>query len=314
MTPDQLQHIISEVPFDIRAEVLLGELIQNGRIDPEKVMVRPAGIFQRSYKQDIGEVEPLLDEFKDVRKFIFKVFREGLFDIIPEGLFFRQGSREYQKDASTIHDELALQRRAEEAARDFFFPIELEFYRNRIGLENYEREVFSGFSSANGRKIFAREFWNLDLYEIPDDKVTALLYILPYAFQYKGNLGKAREIMESVLRQPITFTQIWSHSFQLGEESAPALDELFLDLNFVLGHSFSDDMPGLLITFEPVPLTEVPQYLPGGTQERLFIILKRFFLPADVFCEIKVEVREEERAFVLNDSAFHGRLGFSSYL
>ncbi|MEL7062444.1 MAG: type VI secretion system baseplate subunit TssG [Bacteroidota bacterium] len=314
MNLEALKKAIKQQPADLRLEVILGELIQNGHLKPEQIEVQPEGIFFRGSRRDLGKVEEVRNELGQVKKIVFHALREGLYDALPQGLFHRPKSRKYKKTAKEISEEVRAQEAEEAAARDFFQPIEQEYYGQRIQLEQEERDVFSGFSSKKGQRIFLRDFWGLALPGIPPEQITALLYILPLSYTYKGVLPKVEEIMQAVMRQPIRLIPEYKGLYQADLDLFPGLGETFLGLNTVLGPELRDGMPTLRMEIGPMNGEELMDYLLKGKQEKLRKVLCHFFLPVDLPVDLKFVVSAPDKFFELQDDPFAGRLGHTTVL
>lgn len=312
-----LKTLIEELknwPVDIRLEVVLAELFANKQLDPGIVRIDPLGIFERNHQKDFKEIEFSKSDLGQIENIIFQLWREGIFDALPNGIFYKATSRKYKKNSKEIRDELLIQQEEERAGRDFFLPIEQEFYRQRLQVERIEREVFSGFTYKKGKEIFARQFWQLDLNGIPDDQVTALLNFLPFSFLYKGSLNKVEQVFSVVLRCPIQLTNRWGRRVSCRNEQLPGLGDTYMGINLVLGQDFADGLPLGILTIGPIPATTVPEYLEKGCQARLLSILMRFFMPIDLETHIIIELREEDKMFCLDDDPHQGILAYTSYL
>lgn len=324
----QIKTLIHQLPFDIKLEVLLCELYNNKQLDPTLIKVKPIGIFYRGGQRDIHSVEIFKNEFEDIEKILFELSREGLFDTLPSGLFFNPVDRKYKKTAKEIRASVQVEKREEKAARDFFFPIEQEFYNQRIQLEQKEREVFSGFTDEIGRNLFIKEFWQLELEGVPEEQLSILLYFLPLAFNYKGNLEKIEQIFSVVLKEKITIVTQIEAQLELEERILPGLGDTFLGVNMVLGKAFQDGFPEIHVNVGPIIMKETMRYFPGGPQQKLLDVLCRFFLPAEVNMKVNLlfykkkshalrmqETNGNTAIFKLDEKVnYYGRLGVNTYL
>ncbi len=82
---EEIQSVLDEVPLDLRAEVLVNDLIVRG-ISVNDLFVKPVGLFRRRFDKDIHSVEQV--DLKDgQRAQILRLNREGLYDGLPENLF-----------------------------------------------------------------------------------------------------------------------------------------------------------------------------------------------------------------------------------
>ena len=314
MNTDKLIQALEALPKDLRMEVLLGELVENQLSDLELVSIKALGIFNRGLGRDLGKVLVEKDDFGTLQRIVFPVHREGIYDALPKGIFHYPQNRKYKKSAKEIGEEVRIQEREEEAARNFFSPVEQEFFRQRILLELEERDLFSGFSSKKGKKVVARKFWGLDISGMDSEKVTALLNVLPLSFAYKGNLPKVSMVMSAVLRVPLAMTLWHEQTYQVENELLPSLGESYLGINMVLGSRFSDGIPKIKVEIGPLPALEISQFLPGRPNERIMGILSRYFLPFESEMHFTYQVKEEDQVFHLDSTDYSARLGYSTYV
>ncbi|MEM9718069.1 MAG: type VI secretion system baseplate subunit TssG [Bacteroidota bacterium] len=314
MNTEELIEAIEALPNDLRMEVLLGELVENQLSSLEMVCIKALGIFNRGMGRDLGEITLDKDDFGSLQRIIFPVHREGIYDALPKGLFHYPKNRKYKKTAKEIGDEVREQEKEEEAARNFFFPIEQEFFRQRILLELEERDLFSGFSSKKGRNIVARTFWGIDTTGMHEEKVTALLNVLPLSFTYKGNLPKVSMVMSAVLRVPLEMSLWHEQVYEVPSETLPSLGQGFLGVNMVLGSRFSDGIPKIKVDIGPLPASEISHFLPGRSNQRILSILFQYFLPFESAMYYTFEIREEDQTFHLDSTDYSARLGYSTYI
>ena len=144
--------MVDNLSFDIRAEVLIAELLEQAAIPRDKAILKAKGIHARPFSRDVLEVELFEDDRMRRDAIFFHVAREGLYDALPEGIFHTPKT---QRNATEMVDEIKKQNQQREDARTFFLPIEEEFNRQRILVEQEERKTIGGFSDY---KRFDRHF------------------------------------------------------------------------------------------------------------------------------------------------------------
>ena len=89
---------------DLKVEFILGELLESG-LDPEDVVINALGIFKRRYGKDIvgGEMR----EYKTNKRQYLKldINRNGIYDLLPKGLFHQPQNRKNNITASQAIEE-----------------------------------------------------------------------------------------------------------------------------------------------------------------------------------------------------------------
>ena len=312
--PDQLPPILDRVSTDLRLEVLLHELLRNGCLEPDQVRVVPRGIFNRGFLRDIGKIQVREKEDKTGKHVLFPVFREGLFDALPVGLFHQPQKRKYRKPADEISRELASQAREEEAARDFFLPVEQEYYRLRLAIEASERAIFEGYASPEGLHSLFGRLWGLQLRGVEKHQLTLLLDAITLSYSCKGWIDKTRQLYRLVMGKEVDIEVVEGESVTVPENDLPGLGETYLGMDSVAGNQFRDGLPAVRVTIPDLSHDEVTEFLPGGSQDQVLDVLRAFFLPADTAVEYRIALRQEDRQFTLGSTQTPAILGYSVYL
>ena len=78
----------SRLPFDIRAEVLARILAEKYNLSTEQLLFQPKSFFQRWGRRDVLEISEGHSFKLDKETLLLEVCREGMFDTLPESIFF----------------------------------------------------------------------------------------------------------------------------------------------------------------------------------------------------------------------------------
>lgn len=163
--------------LDLKAEVIVGELIRNG-ISEDTVFFKKKSNFKRRFEKDVQRIEFNNEAETNLKNVVVHVNREGLYDMLPEGIF-HQDDGENQSTSGTEVIENSKKRREEEAAaRRFFQPVENELLHLLCQLELEESENLNYFSAKNNKYLFHQAFgyWP----EFNDIRIAKLLFFLPF--------------------------------------------------------------------------------------------------------------------------------------
>ena len=92
------QHLdyLKRLPVDIRAEVVLADLIEYG-LNPDDLVMYSMGLSKRTFHRDIESVELLKAIGDRSTKLNVELNREGIYDALPEGLFHQPTNRKPNK-------------------------------------------------------------------------------------------------------------------------------------------------------------------------------------------------------------------------
>ena len=289
---------IAHLNNDIKVEALLSELIDNKQIKLNEKKVKTLGLFRRGYRRDVNEIHLDKDEKLNVFKnFVFSIWREGIYDSLPKGIFHDLRKEQKRSTLEQAKQGVEIEQKEKQAARDFFAPIEQEFYNQRIFLELQERAVLSGFRNERETAAFAKELWELDTNGIDNKKIIALLFFLPYTFRYKGRLEELNTVFSLILGDNVHIEIVESNTSHVAQSNVQTLGSFFLGETLVLGQTFEDWITGLRIKIMDLSAEETLKYLPGRNQHKLLNILQRFFLPIDADKDLELDVIEQERTF-----------------
>ena len=301
----------SKLPADIRAEFAAAELISAGLI--EQIFFHPSSIFRRNFRKDILETRLASDDTDLQKIHHWELSREGLYDMLPEGVFHQPRRNPYKRKQDMV-DEYKRQQAEEKAARTFFLPFEQVFYQMRLLLEMKEAEAFAGFVSEAQQKLWSR-FLNLGG-GLSQTQLMALLQIMPIRRQLLGDWELTASGISLILGEAVDIRLLQAESHSVGVFRIPALGAANLGVDFVLGEQVNDHIPELELIVGPVMREKLELYLPEGKGRKFLDLLCDYFLPLEVACHIKIVPEAETAAFSLPDDTEQSvaRLGYTTVL
>src|SRR6478735_2689806 len=77
----------NQLDTDYKAVTLAAELIEQGLVNPDEVIILPVGAKQRAYAKEIAEISNYNSVYRNREMLAIHINREGLYDMLPEGLF-----------------------------------------------------------------------------------------------------------------------------------------------------------------------------------------------------------------------------------
>src|SRR4051794_16067541 len=122
---------LSSIEKDIKAEVIAAEMVEHG-IPAELVLLLYLGGSTRPFRNDIGNIEEEQLEYDRQEYVIIKAFREGLYDMLPQGLFHQVAAHKNTQTEREIINAIRKRREEERNARTFFLPFEAGINHLRI--------------------------------------------------------------------------------------------------------------------------------------------------------------------------------------
>ncbi len=308
---DWLTNLNQKLNWDIRGEVLAANLIKNGIIDIENLLLAPQSTFKRTFRKDVASLHCIEKESLKKEMIEMPLNREGLYDALPEALFHFTGqSASVDKSVREMCEESVVLRQEEKDARTFFLPFEHAIYGLRIYLEQQANNMLTNM--ANFEEL--KEFWGI-LPEFNQRQSLLLMYLLPIVHRINHNLALVANCFSSILGKDV--------ELQYGKCSVQAINEeqTFFSLgNTILGKNtllmglINEGIPSMEVHIKYVGASELVSYLEGGVNFKILEFLYAYFLPveADITTDIYVQKKEQQFHLLPTVANENARLGFTT--
>lgn len=293
---EQLQLEIKNRDEDIRAESQLALAMENG-LASDDFVISCDSFFHREYSRDVLSSD--LKEDVSKRNYLqLHLTRCGLYEHLPEGLFYTQGKSPNQSvGAAEMAAEYKINKLKEQEARRFFVPFENDFFQQRIQLEQEEMQQLEGFETGLLNNYFT-DFWNIPS-TIPLSIISSFIKLLPHAHCISGNIGVMASCLRAVLREPVNIRVIPGVLSVANGSCLSRVDSSQLGVDMVLGEQFCDDYTVLEFSIGPLQNSPIADYLEGGHKKDFLKMFNRFFVPVDIDVITKIEVTKEKSLTVL---------------
>ena len=294
--------------IDYLAEVIVSHLLSGKKSDISGVSIHLLGTFRRFFSKDVEKItsrsNPLMEEEWDVF-----LHREGFYDILPEG-FFHTSSRKYFKDRSEIIAEFRTHREEEKNARQFFMPLEQEFFKHQIKKESFEQEFY--FSPETIGEFV--DFYNLNALGLNMYQKAALFFIMPYTSIIAGNKKLAETCFEIIMQEKVQIKTQFSPMIEDYPIRRPGLGNIELGIDSALGHDVIDGNPQLIIEIGPIFKSDSLLSYLFGFNRRLIDWLISLFIQADLTTSVRILLNKQDEAFLMSEKNYQSRLGYSTSL
>lgn len=293
-----------------RLEALVADLVRRDLVSLPEVEMQAISTFARNYSRDVATAT--IKEYPDGKVLRLLTHREGLYDQLPSGLFHRPEPYYPGQKLSARLEESRASREREEAARQFFSPIEQEFFLTAIKAELTERELTDAFNSPLRQKLLL-EIWS-HCTRVPARSLPLLSYVLPLSHRIAGDLELMAACYRAVLLAPVTLGYAPHKNDDPFETNAVASgDRLGVDFN--LGGTPIAELPVLELRIGPLGRERCEEFLPGGAGTELLTLLNDCLLPYEVDVKPNFEFAAGAATLRLNNEREQGsRLGFTSRL
>lgn len=191
---------INNFHTDYKAAVLAAELVEAG-FDINRLFIWPSGSARRNFSKDVLSVEWYAPDggYKDY--LCIKSSREGLYDMLPEGLFHASVPYSSTRTTEELIDQIKLHKEQEKQARKFFLPLEAEINMFRVLIELHENKIDKKNIYNDLVEIF-RPGW--EIFELLDQQqANIFLHLIPLLHQAKGDLARLEQVAGLMLGWPV---------------------------------------------------------------------------------------------------------------
>ena len=309
MNEEEIIELINSIPLDLRAEIVIADIISSG-FDATEIFVRPVGLFERRFQKDILGVQ-VMDLTSHQKAIVVNASREGLYDMLPQTIMHNppgKGASAFKSVGDMVDD--YKRRIAEEMeARTFFMIYEIEFYKQRIANAIHEQHISEAISySMNDEEILS--YWRLPA--LFDKRQKGILfYLFPLFHRIRGSVKYMMEVYELILRQKVLITRTDNLKLLHFNNDKVRLGSIALSRDSVLGNSFQYHYPSFKITVQQLAKEHFYDFLPASTNWKIIEKLNDYFVP--VFCESEIEIEKKKTAWRLDPNQKNeSRLGYSS--
>ncbi len=301
---------LNGVPADIRAEVLLAQCMESNLLQ-KQFTVQADGFFYRSHVHDLYNTK--FNDQSGYQNFLaVHLSRPGLYDALPEGLFFQAGqSNKRIKDAGEMAEECRINKKKENEIRKFFAPFENEFFLQSLKNETVETNLLQGLRSGWLKEYFI-DFWKLP-HDIPATAALILVMFLPYVHRIAGDIPATAGVLQKIINEPVNIDLIYASNTD-ASTAYNILGNFTLGGQLTCGESFIEQYPVAAVTIGPLQKTKAYQYVGGGNYLALLQTFYNYFIPANAEVTTTVLLKTNAEKLILNQQEDAPLLGISSVI
>lgn len=300
----------SQLPFDIRAEVLARLLAEQYGFKTEQILFKPSHYYQRWGQTDVLDISDGYSGRLDKDTICLEVSHESMFDALPEAIFL------HPDDDYPDHI-VRLKRIGEQeaAARKFLLPFEQLFYWMRFENELREADLETRLANWWQEQVHcANHITPSQDAEIIEREFLKLL-MLPFLSKIVGNWSLASQWLSLFLKTQVEIQQIPPPLYDLSPAQQKRLGEGSLGEDFILGKTFSDGIPAVQILLQQLDAENISSFLPCGKHRTILEDeLLALLLPIETHYEIELGVRTPSAEFYLDSARNSNVLGYTTTL
>jgi hypothetical protein len=299
---------------DFKAEVIAAEMVARG-ISAERILIQQTGGSKRSLRKDVEGISEETSGFDHKEYSVIKTPREGIYDMLPEGVFHRAAVHRGAATETEIIKSMK-QRQAEEvAARNFFLPMEATINYLRMQLAMYENRLDKRTVHDELANIF-RDEWEI-FQHLDARQGDFFLHLVPILHDIRDNHSIIETILELMFGLPV---KICLRSQLPLHPEAPMLTMLgdsALGVDFTTGNEvFEEGVDEILVTIGPVTTEVFQQFMPGKKNSRILELLYDYLLPVhmDIITEVVLPQTSRETRLADGINSYNTVLGTDTYL
>lgn len=231
----------NSIPFtntldtDFKSEVIVASLIEQG-CDPELIRIFRDGMDRRAISKDIEKVDQKYNS-DDFKQYIhIHVNREGIYDMLPEGIFhrstYKRSNKDIQTDVEKAIDEIKIHREQEFLARRFF-----QLYEQVIDntlTDIYQTEIRYDRTTSNREftDLFI-QYWPV-LKRLEHRQAVAFMYVIPLLSKIRLNLDEVGESLSFILDLPVKIEKIKLQAKKADRQFESHMGKVNLGVDLVL--------------------------------------------------------------------------------
>lgn len=302
---------VNNFDTDYKAEVVAASLIEQG-FNSEQIMIIRDGIFRRSISTEVEKVYQKYSNYDLVDYLCIHANKEGMYDMLPQGLFHQPINKYATKYKEDIVDEIKIHRTEEFFARKFFHLFELITDRTLTNAYLFEAKYDRKTRNSEFTDLFAH-YWPV-LQSLTLRQSVFFMHIIPLLHQIRTHYSNMEQAFSLILELPVKISAIKLPKKKSDQFFESKLGENRLGVDFVLDREFDDGIHDLKLTIGPMPATTMKDYLETAKGYKILENLCEIFLPAHAFVVYDFIIDPQDSQFILSDENHSTYLGINSFI
>jgi hypothetical protein len=284
---------LNQLSHDFRGEVLVAELL-SADLNNDSIVLKNRSIFKRFVERDIYSVSVEETESNNrPERISIELNRDGLYDILPEGVFHAPFNKNERKD---YQEEYKKRLEEETSARLFFSPFETQLNKRLVSLEQKQREFAMNRNAGKNRLLFEYFFGNSVL--LNDKQVLKLIYLLPLVHKVRGDVTLIAQVLGLVLNKNVFVKKYADHvNESLADKSFEIENKIGKD--FILNTSINYCQWTYRVAINELSASEYDSFILDGSNKKIIDFLTDYLFPANANIIIDLNVKSEEQDFIL---------------
>lgn len=304
----------NDLSTDFKAVTLAAEMIEQKIVNAEQLIISPLGARKRAYSKEIAGFSKYESVYRGREITSIQINREGLYDMLPEGIFHRPPASSLMIDEEQMIKDIVQRREEEKEARNFFAPMEAELYRLRTAIEIYESHLDRKNEYDDLINIFLKEWKEFKCFS--KQQMVIFLQVLPVIHEHRNDIAFISSVFKMMFKLDVQLEYV-TVDMEIPPEIAEAMDTKIgqgtLGVNFIAGRA-SGKEEELRITIGPASADQILNFLPGSAFANAMDVMLSYFIPLQTSVSTKFVMEASSQKMVIGDEASNSCMGYTTYL
>ena len=301
------------IDTDFKATVIAAEIIENELVGADDLLILPLGPRQRAFAKEIAGMSVTQTDVTDKKILQVQVNRDGLYDMLPEGLFHRPPASSLMITEEEMVKDIIDRREEEKQARRFFAPFEAEINHLKTLVELYENRLDKKNEYDDLIDIFLKEWKEFSCFT--NKQMLILIHVLPVIHEQRNNLDFIGKVLTMLFKTPVSLNYKLSgrHGKKDLAGMQTSLGQAALGINFIAGQLIEPEEE-LQVAVGPLSASKMIDFLPGQRSAVCIDVLLSYFIPMQTGSRINLLADAASQKLVIGAQQDNARLGYTTYL
>jgi hypothetical protein len=306
--------INNELFTDYKAEAHAADLIERDVIAADRIEIIPMGPDKRAFAKDIENSNTYYSEKRRHDRIRINTNREGLYDMLPEGLFHRPPTGSAGMDEESMIKDIRDRREEEKQARLFFTPFDAEINHVRIMTELYENMLDKKTTYSDLSQIF--EFGWDEFNLLNKEQSIIWMHLLPEIQQKRNDIDFVSKVLTALFNLPIAIVDATANitPIKIADDLQMQLGSSALGIDTIIGDSFMPEHESFNINIGPTSPQELVNFIPGQKNRAILDMAISYLMAVDAEVNVELLTASDLQETVLSENGESAFLGYTVYI
>ncbi|MET0571502.1 MAG: type VI secretion system baseplate subunit TssG [Pedobacter agri] len=304
----------NELFTDYKAVTFGAELVEGGIVDIDKIEILPVGGDTRAFSKDLKGSHDYYSDSRLSTRHRIEINREGLYDMLPEGLFHHIPKGNSALDEEAMIKDIIQRREEEKNARLFFSPFDIEINHIRMIAELYENRLDKWNIYNDMNQIFQLGW---EEFRLLNNKQSIIwMHLLPEISQRRNDFNFLSQILNALFDTSFTITDMndKKRMVSISSEHLQVLGQGSLGIDTISGDEFPSENDRINITIGPCSPELIVSFMPGRHQRKILDMVVDYLIPFDTDIDFTFVHHPRNQSSSLDEESAEVYLGYTVYI